>query len=129
MIADPVVLNSTFKFAGKFIAQVGLNQEKSQSYFINTRFASTVADNKVKVMPNSEKVFGKIIFDKNSRMILGASFVGKEEVSGYADLIAGMIFNNTPVDTLAKINYNYTPPLSPFVNLLSILGRKISENR
>ena len=78
-------------------------------------------------MPNSKKVFGKVIFDKYSGFILGASFIGAEEISGYADIIATMIHNKIPAKNLAKIKFNYTPPLSPFVNLLSILGRKIEE--
>ncbi|MCB0745548.1 MAG: hypothetical protein KDC67_16695, partial [Ignavibacteriae bacterium] len=61
------------------------------------------------------------------KLILGASFIGSNEVSGYTDLISSFIYNKNTVLNLAKINYNYTPPLSPFINLLSILGRKIQE--
>lgn len=127
-IAEPTLLNATFKFAGKFIAQVGLNEKQAEEYSFNSKSVLAVSFNKVKVMPNSEKVFGKIIFDKNTQQILGASFVGQEEVSGYADIIATMILNKIPAMNLANTNYNYTPPLSPFVNLLSVLGRKIKEN-
>ena len=100
---------------------------QAKKYFIHSDSVTAVSNNKVKVMPDSDKVFGKIIFDKNTRNILGASFVGNQEISGYADITAGMILNKIPADNLAKVNYNYTPPLSPFINILSILGRKISE--
>ncbi|MCW8849916.1 MAG: FAD-dependent oxidoreductase [Melioribacteraceae bacterium] len=126
-IVDSVLLNSTFKFCNNYIAQVGLNQKQSDESFPNSSFVTSIAQNKVKVMPNSNKVFGKIIFDNYSGLILGASFLGAEEVSGYADIIATMIQNKIPAKNLAKIKFNYTPPLSPFVNLLSILGRKIEE--
>ena len=76
-------------------------------------------------MPGSEKVFGKIIFEKNNKRILGASFFGGKEVSGYGDLISALIKTKQDVRVLASLNYNYTPPLSPFVNLLSVLGRQI----
>lgn len=127
-IADPMLFNSTFKFAGKFIAQVGLNEKQAKGYSFYARSVAAVRSNKVKVMPNSEKVFGKIIYDNNTHLILGASFVGQEEVSGYSDIVATMIMNKIPAKNLANTNYNYTPPLSPFVNLLSVLGRKIKEN-
>ena len=126
-IVEPVILNSTFKFCDNFIAQVGLNQKEAEESFPNSSFVTGLALNKVKVMPNSKKVFGKVIFDKYSGLVLGASFVGAEEVSGYADIIATVIQNKIHAKNLAKINFNYTPPLSPFVNLLSILGRKIEE--
>ncbi|MCB9209962.1 MAG: FAD-dependent oxidoreductase [Ignavibacteriales bacterium] len=126
-IAEPVIPNSAFQVCGKFIAQVGLSEIQAKKYFVNSASVSAVANNKVKVMPNSQKVFGKIIFDRRLKIILGASFVGGNEVSGYTDIISVMIYNKIPVDNLISYNFNYTPPLSPFVNLLSILGRKIKE--
>lgn len=128
-IADPILLNAAFKFSNNYIAQVGLTLKQAEDISYNVRNVTAVADNKVKVMPNSAKVFGKIIFDRYTGLILGASFVGSEEVSGYADIIATMIQNNIPAKKLSKTNFNFTPPLSPFVNLLSILGRKIEENK
>jgi NADPH-dependent 2,4-dienoyl-CoA reductase/sulfur reductase-like enzyme len=126
-ITEPVLLNSAVKFGGKFIANVGLSEFQAKKYFIHSNSVTAVSNNKVKVMPDSDKVFGKIIFDRVTRNILGASFVGNQEISGYADITAGMMLNKIPADNLAKVNYNYTPPLSPFINILSILGRKILE--
>lgn len=126
-IAEPVVPNSVFKLFDKFIAQIGLNEEKAKELFFNACSVSTVAKNKVHVMPGSTKVFGKVIFNKSDGLILGASFIGSNEVSGYADIISTMINNKIKAEKLADINYNYTPPLSPFVNILSVLGRKIKE--
>jgi len=126
-IAEPILLNSAFKLCNKFIVQVGLSQKQAEDYSMNAMYVSAIANNKVKVMPNSNKVFGKIIFDKYSGLLLGASFVGSEEVSGYADIISAMIYNKNKATNLANIKYNYTPSLSPFINLLSILGRKIKE--
>jgi hypothetical protein len=66
-----------------------------------------------------------VIVDLSSNKILGALFWGGKEISGYSDLISALIKLNAPVSTLAKINYNYTPPLSPFINLLSIIGKQV----
>ncbi|MCB0751390.1 MAG: FAD-dependent oxidoreductase, partial [Ignavibacteriae bacterium] len=126
-IAEAIILNSSFKFFNKFIAQVGLNFEQAVKHNVNAKFITSIANNKVKIMHGSSKVFGKIVYDRYSKLILGASFIGSNEVSGYADLISSFIYNKNTVLNLAKINYNYTPPLSPFINLLSILGRKIQE--
>jgi hypothetical protein len=76
-------------------------------------------------MPGSDYVIGKLLIDKNSSKILGASFWGGNEISGYADLISALIRLNAPANMLSKINYNYTPPLSPFINLLSIIGKQV----
>ena len=89
-----------------------------------TDSVSAEIPNLVKVMPESRNVFGKIIYDFESNRILGGSFFGGKEVSGYADLIASAIYSKQKIDFLEKVNYNYTSPLSPFINLLSVLGRK-----
>ena len=93
---------------------------------IKESFAKT--RNLVDVMPGSDYVIGKVLADKNSKRIIGGTFLGGKEVSGYADLLSALIKLKTPASVLAKINYNYTPPLSPFINLLSIIGKKFSDN-
>ncbi len=128
LIAEPVFANSAFKLFNNFIAQVGLTTKQILMLNFNAQSVTAVVPNKVHVMPGSRKVFGKIIYDKNRKIILGASFIGGTEVAGYADLISNMIYNKNSVLTLADMQFNYTPPLSPFVNLLSVLGRKVKEN-
>jgi hypothetical protein len=54
--------------------------------------------------------------------------LGGKEVSGYADLISGLIQLKLSIDVLTKINFNYTPTLSPFINLLSLLGKKAESS-
>ncbi len=124
---DPIVKNISVKIFDKFFASVGLNSEegKKNGFEIQESFAK--ARNLVAVMPDSDYVFGKVLADKNSKRIIGASFLGGKEVSGYADLLSALIKLKAPASTLSKINYNYTPPLSPFVNLLKILGKNFNN--
>ncbi|MBI1939011.1 MAG: FAD-dependent oxidoreductase [Ignavibacteriales bacterium] len=122
------VKNIAVKIFDKNLVIVGLNSTEASNNRFNFGSVREVAPNLVKVMPESESVFGKIIFEKSSKKILGAVFLGKKEVTGYGDLIASFIHNNIKVTELANINYNYTPPLSPFINLLSLLGRKAGKD-
>ncbi|MBK9099626.1 MAG: FAD-dependent oxidoreductase [bacterium] len=123
---EPVIKNITVKIFNKYFAQIGLSsaEAKKSGFTIETVFVK--AKNLVDVMPGSDIVTGKIITDEISKRILGASFLGGTEVSGYADLISALIKLKVPASVLPKINYNYTPPLSPFVNILSLLGKKFS---
>ena len=122
------VKNIAVKLFGKSLASVGLNSYEAKKYFYKFSEAHAVLPNLVKVMPNSENIFGKIIYETESKKILGASFLGNSEVIGYADLISSFITNKIKAVQLSEINYSYTPPLSPFINLLSVLGRKIGSN-
>lgn len=123
--AEKVIKNLSVRVFNSFYAQVGITEKEAlENNFI---FSSVfeVMPNLVKVMPNSRSVFGKIIFEKRNKTILGAAFFGGSEVSGYADIISLFIRNKIPATILSLNNYNYTPALSPFVNILSVLGRKI----
>lgn len=123
--AEPVVKNLSVKIFNKFYNVVGLSSYEAEKYGFYFSSISEVVPNLIKVMPESENVFGKIIYEKNSKRILGASFFGGQEVSGFGDIISLLIKAKQTVNVLSTVNYNYTPPLSPMINLLSVLGRKI----
>lgn len=119
----PFVKNISVKIFDKFFISIGLTSKEAinSNFKFNKKFAK--ARNLVSVMPGSDYVYGEVLEEMNSKRIIGASFLGGKEVSGYADLISALIKLKIPASVLAKINYNYTPPLSPFVNLLKILGK------
>jgi CoA-dependent NAD(P)H sulfur oxidoreductase len=121
---EPVVKNISVKIFDKFFASVGLSSSEVKKYGFEFQESFAKARNLVSVMPESEFVIGKVLADKSSKRILGASFLGGKEVSGYADLLSALIKMKAEASILSKINYNYTPPLSPFVNLLSLIGKK-----
>lgn len=123
----PVVRNISVKIFNQFYAAAGLSSTEAErnNFSIDSVFA--VARNKVGVMKDSRKVYGNVIFQKDTGRILGASFLGGAEVSGYSDLLSALIRMKETPKLLAEINYNYTPPLSPFINLLAILGKKFKE--
>lgn len=121
---EPVVKNIAVKLFDKTLCSVGLTSAEAHNAGFTFNFVSTVAPSIIQVMPNSSKTFGKIIFEKDTRKILGASFYGDVQVIGYGDLISAFIKNKLTIDKIADVDYNYTPPRSPFVNILSILGRK-----
>jgi len=126
---QPVIKNISVKIFNNYFAQVGLTEQELQSKRISFVTVAEAVPNLVKVMKESMPVFGKILFDRSSKKILGASFFGGKEVSGYADIISTYIKNNIQVQQLASTEYNYTPPLSPFINLLSVLGRRTESIR
>ena len=122
---SPVVKNISVKILNKFQVSVGITSREAKDNGIAFKTVEASAPNLVRVMPESEQVFGKIVYHALNKNILGAAFIGGKEVSGYGDLISAFIKQKIPAEVLGEINYNYTPPLSPFINLLSILGRKI----
>lgn len=121
---EPIVKNAAVKFFNNYFSFVGLTSYEAQREGIRFSTVTVKVPNIVKVMPESREVFGKLIFEKESKRILGASFYGGTEVSGYADIVSLLIKLKQDAGVLTKANYNYTPPLSPFINPLFLLGKK-----
>lgn len=124
-IANQYLKNISLKIFDKYYVQVGLSEKEVIENKYNNYSIVQTAKNLVHIMPESEDVFGKLIINKINGQILGGSFLGGKEVSGYADIISTLIQTKQKGSVLKEINFNYTPPLSPFINLLSLLGRKI----
>lgn len=123
----PIINNIAVKIFDNNYVAVGLNSNKAIMNKFNIASVSAIVPNIIKVMPNSKNVFGKILYEKNSFEILGANFFGGQEVIGFGDIISSFILLKNKVTNLAEVNYNYTPPSSPFINLLSVLGRKAKK--
>jgi NADPH-dependent 2,4-dienoyl-CoA reductase/sulfur reductase-like enzyme len=123
--APKTYANLSLKLFDTFITLTGISEKEAEEYGFVYSTASASAFNLVKIMPGSRAVSGRIIYEKRNKFILGAEFLGGPEVSSYADIISLFINNKIPADKLAEANFNYAPSLSPFINLLSVLGRKI----
>ncbi|MBU2508036.1 MAG: FAD-dependent oxidoreductase [Bacteroidetes bacterium] len=120
------VKNAAFKLFDNTIAGVGLTKNELENMRIKHSEVYSVLPNLVKVMPESRNTFAKIYYNPENRRIFGAEFLGGNEVIGYADLISAFIRSGITADKLKDVNYSYTPPCAPFVNILSALGRKIN---
>jgi len=124
---SPVINNVGLRLFDKYYVSVGLTSFEAEKSNILAISVSDIQADFASVMPGAGKVFGKIVFEKISKRLLGASFFGGREVEGFANVLSALIRLRQPAGMLAEINYVYTPPLSPFINILSILGRKIGR--
>ncbi|MDP3580729.1 MAG: FAD-dependent oxidoreductase, partial [Ignavibacteria bacterium] len=127
--AQPVIKNISVKVFENIFVTVGLSSDEAKLNNLRVGSISAEANNLVKVLPASRTTFGSVVYELGSERILGANFYGGNEVVGYADLVGVLIQNKMKVSELAKINYNYTPPASPFVNILTLLGKKLEKGK
>lgn len=121
----PVLRNTAIRVFDKFATKTGKCMKTLDELRIPYRTVTAMADGIINVMPGARKVFGKLITGQEGR-ILGAGFFGGPEVSGYCDLIALAIKSGIKAQDLRHGNYNYTPTLSPFKNIIEALAIKAS---
>jgi len=118
-----VIPNISLSFFDYYFSSTGLTEFQALSLMQGVKSYSGIASSLVEVMPNARKIFGKIITNRD-REIIGGSFYGGIEISGLADIISLSIKKRLKIDELNEIDFNYTPRLSPFTNILSILSKK-----
>lgn len=122
-----IIKNIALKLFDCTYVSVGMNSDKLNHMGISYSEVMATTPNLIKVMPESGDIFGKILFDRNNGCIFGAEFFGKGEVAGYGNIISLMIKNKIKIETLGDGDFNYHPPVSPFINILSILGKKAQQ--
>lgn len=125
--APEIVKNIAIKIFDKVYTAVGLTVKEAAEHGFKTGSVYTISPSIIRVMPETRNVFAKIVYDKESGFILGGHFFGGEEAAGYADIISTFIRMKLPAKRLSEINFNYTPPVSPFIHPLSILGKKLNK--
>ena len=125
--ASPVINNAGMRLFDKYYVSVGLTLYEAIKNNILADSVTGIQSDYASVMPDAGKVFGKIVFEKISNRLLGASFFGGREVEGFVNVVSALIRLRQSARILSEINYVYTPPLSPLKNLLSSLGKKIKS--
>ncbi|GMU85332.1 MAG: putative pyridine nucleotide-disulphide oxidoreductase [Ignavibacteriales bacterium] len=122
--AIPVV---SFRLFTRYFAQTGLTEKIAREHGFVTKSAFSLMPNLVHVMPESMDTAAKLIVNRLNNQIIGASFWGGKEVSGLCDLITLIIRNKMTYNSLLETDFNYTPALSPFRNILISLIHKIGK--
>lgn len=90
-------------------ACTGLNEKDCKANGINYDYVYLIPGDKVGLMPNSNPLFFKLIFEKPSGRILGAQAIGKGNVDKRVDVIASFIMLNGTLEDLKELELCYSP--------------------
>lgn len=72
--------------------------------------------------PNAAPIRLKVIFDKNTHLILGAQAVGQKGVDKRIDVIATAIKAQMKVDELQELELSYAPPFGSAKDIVNMAG-------
>lgn len=104
-----VVGSSIIKVFEMNAASTGLNEKACKAANIDYRYAYVIPGDKVGIMPESNPLFFKLIFEYPSGKILGAQAVGKGNVDKRVDIIAALIQMNATLEDLKEMEFCYAP--------------------
>lgn len=90
-------------------ASTGLTARDCEKYGINYDIAYTIPGDKVGLMPGSNPLFFKLIYEYPTGRILGAQACGKGNVDKRVDVIATMITMDGTLEDLKELELCYSP--------------------
>ncbi len=112
------------KVFGIEVAQVGLGSEEAKSYGFAVATQSITAHSKVGLMPGSEKITVKLIFDEPTGRILGANVFGGAGSALRANTLGVAIQHGMTLSDISRFDLIYSPPFAPLWDPILVAANK-----
>lgn len=123
-----VIATSILRVFDLTIGSTGMSEKIIKDTDINYGISYMTYNNLVH--GNRARIHGKIIFDKDSKKLLGAQIIGKEGADKRLDILATLIFMGGDIDDLLNNERAYSPmyaTTNDITNLLGDLAKKTIE--
>lgn len=115
---------SGIKIYEECIAATGLTEEGAKLAGLEVE-TSTIEENyRPEFMPTYEKAMVKIVFDKNSRRILGGQIISKADLTQFMNTLSVVIQNDMTVEELAMTDFFFQPHFNKPWSLLNAVALK-----
>ncbi|MGL4589057.1 MAG: FAD-dependent oxidoreductase [Mycoplasmatales bacterium] len=104
------------------IAMTGLNMSQAKANGYNAKFALAAPTDRVGIMPGATPVYIKVIFDEDTRKVLGAQAISKGASDKRIDVIATGIKLGITIDQLQDLELCYAPTYSTGKDVVNKIG-------
>ena len=113
-----IVGTQIFKFFELSMARTGLSLDDAENEGWEAEAFSATRPNKAGYYPGAEKAYVKIIKDKATQNIMGASTICSGNAAQFIDPAAVAVFSRMKIFDLAWFDFAYAPPYAPVWNAL-----------
>ena len=113
---------SSVKVFDFIIASAGINEATAKALDINYDCVWGSWYDRPDYMPDWKTLYGKLIYDKKTRRLLGLQLAGYGEVARYIDAFSIFATEHKQIDDLLNFEHAYTPTHSGPLNPLNFLG-------
>jgi len=103
-------------------ATTGINEKVAQDMGLEYECAFVVPKDKVGLMPDSEELHFKLLFEKPTGRILGAQAIGRGNVDKRIDVIATAMRAKATIDHLTDLELCYAPPFGSARDVVNMVG-------
>lgn len=123
-----VIGSSSIQIFDLNAASTGLNEKAATQAGIQHDSVYIIAPDKVGLMPNSNPLHFKLVFEVPTGRILGAQAIGKGNADKRIDVIATLITMGGTLEDLKELELSYSPMFSTardVVNIAALVGLNI----
>jgi NADPH-dependent 2,4-dienoyl-CoA reductase/sulfur reductase-like enzyme len=104
------------------IASTGLTEESAKDAGVEYETATVTDNYRPEFMPTYEAATLKIIFDKETRRLLGAQIISNADLTQVANTMSVCIQNKMTVEELAFVDFFFQPHFNKPWNLLNAVA-------
>ncbi len=101
------------------VACTGLTRTAAARQGVRARSAWVSAHDRAHYWPESKEVVVHLVYDAESRRVLGVQAVGEGEVAKRVDVATQLIARGADLDEFADVEQAYAPPFSPAIDPLA----------
>ncbi len=125
----PGVVGTAFtKIFELHIARTGLTTEEARKEGFDVTSVNIEARTKACFYPSAKLIYVKLIYDKETRKLLGGQIISEEDATGRINVMAAALYAGLSVDEIFYLDLGYAPPFAPVWDPLviasSIASRK-----
>ncbi len=121
-----VIGSSSVQIFDYTCATTGLNEKTALAHGFQAKSVYLIAPDKVGLMPNSNPLHFKLVYEVPTGKILGAQAIGKGNAEKRIDVIATMITMKGTLEDLKELELSYSPMFSTardVVNLAALVAQ------
>ncbi|MFD1671500.1 FAD-dependent oxidoreductase [Agrilactobacillus yilanensis] len=118
---------SAIKLFDHCLATTGLTLDRALSKGLNAKKAVYEGTWRPTYMPTTDALTINLIYDQDSRRILGAQFWSKHEITQSANAVSIAIQNNNTIDDLALVDMLFQPNFDFPFNYLNLVAQNAVE--
>ncbi len=114
--------SSCIKVMNMEAAATGLTEEKAKKLGLNYK-AKFISDfNQTNYYPGRNKIYVKLIYDADTKVILGGQVAGFKDSVQRANVLAAAIFGKMTTNQLGMLDLCYAPPFARTWDVLNVAG-------
>lgn len=114
--------SSCLKVMNMEAGRTGITEEKAKQFGFDYKIAFIKDMNQTSYYPGQNKIYVKLIYDSNSKVILGGQVVGYKDAVQRVNVIAACIYAKLTTKELGMLDLCYSPPFARTWDVLNVAG-------